>query len=137
MRDIDTVADATSLLRWRRRSRGATLSPHIQPREGAMSVIVITKYPGKAVELERLAAGEHADTLKRISEDGRAQGCLHHLFAEDSNGNVLVIDEWDSEGSFNAFFAAQDDIKKVAEAGGVTGPPTSTAYRILDTPDRF
>ena len=102
-----------------------------------MSVIVITKYPGKAVELERLAAGEHADTLKRISEDGRAQGCLHHLFAEDSDGDVLVIDEWDSEGSFNAFFAAQDDIKKVAEAGGVTGPPTSTAYRILDTPDRF
>jgi heme-degrading monooxygenase HmoA len=115
-----------------RRSAGT-----IQPREGAMSVIVITKFPGKAVELERLAAAEHASTLMDISQDGRSKGALHHMFVEDTDGNTLVIDEWESEASFNAFFAAQDDIKKVAEAGGVTGPPTSTAYRILDTPDRF
>ncbi len=102
-----------------------------------MSVIVITRFPGKAVELERLAAAEHASTLMDISEDGRSKGALHHMFVEDTDGNTLVIDEWESEAAFNAFFAAQDDIKKVAEAGGVTGPPTSTAYRILDTPDRF
>jgi heme-degrading monooxygenase HmoA len=106
-------------------------------KEHNMSVIVITKFPGKAADLERLASGEHADTLRRISEDGRAQGCLHHQFAEDSDGNVLVVDEWDSADSFNAFFAAQDDIKKLAADAGVAGPPTSTSHRILDTPDRF
>jgi heme-degrading monooxygenase HmoA len=104
-----------------------------------MSVIVMTRFPGKASELERLAADQHAETLTRVSQLGRDRGCLHHMFVEDIDGNLLVIDEWDSEDSFNAFFSgsAADDIKQMTADAGVTGPPTSTTYRILDTPDRF
>jgi len=60
------------------------------------------------------------------------------MFVEDTDGNVLIIDEWDSRESFDTFFAAQqDDIQPIAAAGGVTGPPTSTTYRIIDSSDRF
>jgi heme-degrading monooxygenase HmoA len=103
-----------------------------------MSVIVMTKFPGKASDLERIAGDEHAETLKRMGDEGRSQGCLHHAFVEDTDGNVLVVDEWETEEAFSAFFAAQAaNIVQMAADAGVTGPPTSTAYRILDTPDRF
>ena len=102
-----------------------------------MSVIVMTKYPGKATDLEALL-DKHGETLRKIAQRGRDQGCVHHMFVEDTDGDVLIIDEWDSRESFDAFFAAQqDEIQPIAAAGGVTGPPTSTTYRIIDSPDRF
>ena len=103
-----------------------------------MSVVVMTKFPGgKASKMEAIV-GKHSEALMRVSDAGRRQGCLQHMFVEDSDGNVLVIDEWDSRESFDAFFAAsQGDIGPIAADAGVTGPPTSTTYRILDTPDRF
>jgi hypothetical protein len=102
-----------------------------------MSVIVMTKYPGKATDLEAIL-DQYGETLRTIAQRGRDQGCLHHMFVEDTDGNVLIIDEWDSRESFDAFFAAQqDEVRPIAAAGGVTGPPTSTTYRIIDSLDRF
>ncbi len=102
-----------------------------------MSVIVMTKYPGKASDLEAIL-DQHGETLRMLGQRGRDQGCLHHMFVEDTDGNVLIIDEWDSQESFDTFFAAQqDEIQPVAVAGGVTGPPTSTTYRIIESADRF
>jgi len=97
----------------------------------------MTKYPGKATDFEAIL-GSHGETLQKISQRARDQGCVHHMFVEDTDGNVLIIDEWDSRESFDTFFAAQqDDIQPIAAAGGVTGPPTSTTYRIIDSSDRF
>ena len=102
-----------------------------------MSVIVMTKYPGKATDFEAIL-DKHGETIRKISQRGRDQGCVHHMFVEDTDGDVLIIDEWDSRESFDAFIAAQqDDIQPIAAAGGVTGPPAATTYRIIDTPDRF
>jgi hypothetical protein len=102
-----------------------------------MSVIVMTKYPGKATDLESIL-DEHGKKLRKISDQSRDQGCLHHMFVEDTDGNVLIIDEWDSRESFDTFSAAaQDEIQPIAAAGGVTGPPISTAYRLINTSGRF
>ena len=102
-----------------------------------MTVIVMTKFPGSASDMERVM-DKHAETLQKISKQGADQGCVHHMFVEDTDGGVLVIDEWDTRESFDAFFAAQqDDIQPMTADAGVTGPPTSTTYRIIDTPDRF
>jgi hypothetical protein len=62
---------------------------------------------------------------------------VHHQFAEDTDGNALVIDEWPDAESFHQFFADQQDIAKVVAEAGVTNQPTVTIYRILTTPDRF
>ena len=102
-----------------------------------MSVIVMTRFDAKATALEHVIQNGHAATLEGISAEGRAKGCLHHMFIEDTDGSLMVIDEWESEQAFHDFFAQQEDIRTVAAAAGVTAPPTSTAYRILDTPDRF
>ena len=102
-----------------------------------MGVIITTKFPGGTASNLEIAAKEHADLLVQISEVGRAAGAVHHCFVEEPDGSVLVIDEWDSEESYVKFFESQTDIAKIAESAGVTGMPTHTAYRIIDTPDRF
>ncbi len=101
-----------------------------------MSVVVITTFSAQAANLEAVL-DKHGATLEQISADGRSKGALHHMFVEGPDGNLMVIDEWDSKASFDAFFAAQQDIRTVMGDVGVTGPPASTEYRILDTPDRF
>ena len=50
-----------------------------------------------------------------------------HFFAEDTDGNLLVVDEWPDEESWQRFFAGQEDIKKVMAAAGATTEPTVTA----------
>jgi hypothetical protein len=102
-----------------------------------MGVIITTKFPGGTASNLEIAAKEHGDLMVKISEEGKAKGAVHHCFVEEPDGSVLVIDEWDSEESYRTFFDNQQDIPKIAEAAGVTGQPTSTTYRIIDTPDRF
>lgn len=102
-----------------------------------MSVMVMIRVPGKASNLEAMAADSHRDLLVSISEEGKRMGAIHHCFLEDTDGSLLVLDEWESEEQFQSFFTGQDDIPKVMADAGVTGAPVPTAYRILDTPDRF
>ena len=102
-----------------------------------MSVIVITKFAAPAARAEELANGKHRETLQRIGEDGKAKGAIHHEFAEDTDGNLMVVDEWESEEDFHAFFDDQQEIRQVMADAGVAGAPSTTSYRILPTADRF
>ena len=95
------------------------------------------KIPGNAKNLEAMAADSHRDVLAGIGEVAKRQGALHHCFLEDTDGSILVLDEWESEEQFHAFFGSQADIAKIMADAGVTGEPAATTYRILDTPDRF
>ncbi|MDT4986947.1 MAG: hypothetical protein QOI74_1041 [Micromonosporaceae bacterium] len=101
-----------------------------------MSVIVILRIPGDPANLERYAAGPGGDVMRRIGEAGRAAGAVRHTFAGTDN-EVLVIDEWPDEQSFQAFFADHPEIADVMRDGGAQGPPETTFYRTLRTPDQF
>lgn len=102
-----------------------------------MTVVVVTTFPGAQVEKFQEAFDRHAATMKAIAADARQKGGLHHLFAVDENGGVMAVDEWGSLEEFERFFGAQEDIRKVIAEVGITGPPSSVSYRILDTSDRF
>jgi hypothetical protein len=101
-----------------------------------MSVIVMTHVPGQVTDFERVVK-EYADTFVAVSVEGKAAGAVHHCFVEDTDGSLLIIDEWPTEEAFQAFFGSQEDIPKLMAAAGVAGPPSTTSYRIIDTPDRF
>jgi hypothetical protein len=75
--------------------------------------------------------------MKAISDESRGKGAIHHQFVQDEDGGVSVIDEWGSTEEFEAFFGAQEDIKKVVGEMELTGQPTTVGYRVLDTPDRY
>lgn len=102
-----------------------------------MSVTVIIKFPGATMERFQEVYARNRDTMLGIVDDGRSHGALHHAFAEDENGELTVIDEWESLEQFETFFAGQEDIKKVMAEVGMSGPPVTAGYTIVDTPDRF
>jgi quinol monooxygenase YgiN len=102
-----------------------------------MSVIVVTKFDAPASALEEMVNGRHKETVLQIREAAVAGGCIRHVFAEDTDGKLMVVDEWPSQEAFQAFFANQPAIQQLAADAGVTSPPTTTTYRILDAPDRI
>ena len=100
-----------------------------------MSVIMMLRLKADPDALEGYAQG-NAELVKGIAEDARSKGAIHHLFAADG-ADVVVIDEWPDEASFQAFFESQQDIPKVMEGAGAQGEPQVSFMRVLDTPDTF
>src|SRR4051812_13811443 len=98
-----------------------------------MSVLVILRVPTDAASFERVAA-ENSDTMKGITDRSRDRGAIHHAFYE-GDGEVLVVDEWDSAESFQAFFEDEGpNIGPLLAAAGVQGEPgPATFYRKIDT----
>jgi quinol monooxygenase YgiN len=100
-----------------------------------MSVIMMLRLKADPDALERYAQ-ENSELLKGIAEDGRSQGAIHHVFAADGD-ELVVIDEWPDEASFQGFFEGQQDIPKVMEGAGAQGEPDIRFLRVLDTGDAF
>ena len=101
-----------------------------------MAVMVILRIPGNSADLERYAAGPGGDIMQRIATAGKAAGAIRHTFA-GNDSEILVIDEWPDEATFQNFFASQHDIADVMRDGGAQGPPVMTFYRKLNTPDQY
>jgi heme-degrading monooxygenase HmoA len=99
-----------------------------------MSVLMVLRVPGDPDKLEQYAS-ENSEQLKRISEDGRSKGAIHHRFFA-GDGEIVVVDEWDSEESFQSFFDSQDEIPQVMQAAA-SGEPQISFYRPLNTGDEF
>jgi heme-degrading monooxygenase HmoA len=106
-----------------------------ESKETYMSVLVTVRIKADPARLEEFAAA-NGEMIKAISEDGRSKGAIHHRFY-GGDGEVLVVDEWDSAESFQAFFGGQADIPKVMEGAGAEGEPEITFRRPLETGDDF
>lgn len=102
-----------------------------------MSVIVMITFPGGHIDRFKEVYDRNVEVMKGISAEGRSKGAIHHQFVEGENGDVMVIDEWGSKEEFDAFFGAQEDIKKVVDEMALTGPPSTVSYQVVDTADRF
>ncbi|MBO3743816.1 hypothetical protein [Actinoplanes flavus] len=100
-----------------------------------MPVIMILRLKADPAAVEETAR-THADTLNEIARLGREAGAVRHTFA-GRDGEVLVIDEWPDEATFQEFFDNQPDIPRIMQAAGVQGPPEISFYRKLDTTDQF
>jgi hypothetical protein len=82
-------------------------------------------------------AEENADSMQAISQRGKDAGAVHHAFFA-GDGEVLVVDEWDSPESFQRFFEEeQPNIGPLMESAGVQGEPQISFYEKLDTSDAF
>ena len=102
-----------------------------------MSVVVLTKVPVSAATFESVVNEKYQDLMLKIRDDATAQGCLHHMFTEDDDGQLLIVDEWDDLEHFQNFFHAQTDVRRVMDDSGLNGAPITTTERILDIADRF
>ena len=99
-----------------------------------MSVIMTMWIQGDPGELERLA-GENPDAIRSISKRAEGHGLIAHRFY-GSEGQIMVVDEWPDEQSFQRFFEeARGEIAPMMEQVGASGEPRIVFWRKLETHD--
>ena len=101
-----------------------------------MSVLMTLWVQADPTKLEQYAA-DHQDKMREIADRAKAGGCLSHAFYGSDDGQVLVVDEWDSPESFRSFFEADEDIPQMMQEVGVTSEPRTNFFRKLETHDEF
>lgn len=100
-----------------------------------MSVLMTLRVAGDGSKLEELAA-ENPSLMEGIAQRGKDAGAIAHQFYA-REGEVLVVDEWPDEASFQSFFEANTEIPGLMARAGVTSAPEISFWRKLDTKDGF
>jgi quinol monooxygenase YgiN len=96
----------------------------------AMSVLMTLRVSGDPTAIE---ATEQA-VLDTIISRAKEHGLLRHRFY-GSDDEVLVVDEWPDQDSFQRFLDATPEIAQMMEKAGVTAPPQFDFWRPLDVND--
>jgi hypothetical protein len=100
-----------------------------------MSVIMTLRAKGDPNELERRAAS-NPDGIRAISDRAKQHGLIAHRFYGSADGQIMVVDEWPDQETFQGFFAeARSDIEPLMREVGVTSEPEITFWRKLDSHD--
>jgi quinol monooxygenase YgiN len=99
-----------------------------------MSVIVTGWFMADPEKWEQVAQ-EKSELVQALAERAKEAGVIAHRFY-GSEGQVMVIDEWPDEESFQGYFdSVQDEVGPLlAEIG--SSEPQIRFWRVLDTPDK-
>jgi quinol monooxygenase YgiN len=100
-----------------------------------MSVLIVAKFQGDTAKFVQ-SMKDRADEFKKISEDSKAVGGLHHRFGV-GDGFILVVDEWESIEQFQAFMANPDLQAFIGSVGGAPVPPEVIVTEAISSPDEF
>jgi hypothetical protein len=101
-----------------------------------VSVIMTMWVQGDPNKLEEHAAA-NKEEMQSIAESAKSHGLIAHRFY-GSDGQVIVIDEWPDEQSFQSFFEEnRPRIEPMFEVAGAPGEPGINFWRKLDTGDEF
>lgn len=100
-----------------------------------MSVLVLGKFRGDTATF-RQALTDRADEFAKIAEQAKAAGGIHHRFGI-GDGFIVIVDEWESVGHFQQFFANPDLQAFIGSAGAEPGPPELTMAESITSPDQF
>jgi heme-degrading monooxygenase HmoA len=96
-----------------------------------MSAVVTIRFP--VADVAKAIEGLHAQAafLDEISEGAKGTGLVHHRFVA-GDGEILVIDEWDTPEQFQAFFEGNPKVGEVMGGIGMTGEPEVSVYASID-----
>jgi quinol monooxygenase YgiN len=100
-----------------------------------MSVLAIAKFQGDTAKF-RQALVERADEFTKIADSAKAAGAIHHRFGV-GDGFVVVMDEWESAGHFEQFFADPGLQAFIGSIGAALAPPEVTITEAVSSPDQF
>jgi quinol monooxygenase YgiN len=95
-----------------------------------MSVLMTLRVSGDAKAIEAVDQATFDTVVQRAKDHGLIR---HRFFGSDSE--ILVVDEWPDEASFQAFVDASPEIGEMMAAAGATSEPTIEFWRPLDTND--
>jgi heme-degrading monooxygenase HmoA len=100
-----------------------------------VSVYMSLRFKADRAKFEELA-GRRREQLLEIAERAKGMGAIHHRFAAE-DGDIVVIDEWESPEAFERFFESSDDVRELMAELGVTEEPQVTFYEPLSIGDEF
>ena len=100
-----------------------------------MSVVVIGKFQGDTAKF-RQALADRADEFAKIAEMARAAGGIHHRFGI-GDGFVVIVDEWETAGHFQQFFANPELQAFIGQVGADPAPPEITITEAVSSPDQY
>ncbi|WUJ72377.1 hypothetical protein OG809_03735 [Kribbella soli] len=99
-----------------------------------MSVLMTLRVTGDPTAIEKLGADNGA-LFEGVIADASSRGLISHHFYGNEN-EVLVVDEWPDEASFQAFFEHSGaQIQEMMASAGVTMQPTPEFWRHLEVGD--
>lgn len=98
-----------------------------------MSVVVTIRIPVSDVAKAIDGLRRNADFLEKITESTKGTGMLHHRFVA-GEGELMVIDEWDTAQEFQSFFEGNPQVEQVMTSIGMTGPPEVMTFESIDAP---
>lgn len=101
-----------------------------------MSVYISLRFKADRAKFEELASGDWKERLIEISQRGKSMGAIHHRFAAE-DGDLVVLDEWESREQFERFFNESDDIREFMGAVGVQAAPDIHFYEPITVGDEF
>ncbi|MBO9522652.1 MAG: hypothetical protein J7518_14050 [Nocardioidaceae bacterium] len=95
-----------------------------------MSVLMTLRVSGDPKGVE----GFDIDRIRSIVDTAQAHGVLKHRFF--TNGSeILVVDEWPDQETFQKFFDSAPEIGEVMAAAGVTAQPTIEFWDRMNVDD--
>jgi|SRR5437764_4610898 len=100
-----------------------------------MSVMMMLTVNGDPRRLEEHAASD-PQGMQAILDSAKEHGVIAHRFYGSDDGQIMVVDEWPDEQSFQSFFQENGErIGAMMQAAGVTSEPRPGFWRKLDTHD--
>jgi quinol monooxygenase YgiN len=100
-----------------------------------MSVLVIGKFQGDTAKF-RQALADRAGEFAKIADMARSAGGVHHRFGI-GDGFVVMVDEWETAGQFQQFFANPDLQAFIGSVGAAPSPPQITVADAVASPDQY
>ena len=100
-----------------------------------MSVLITGKFQGDTAKF-RQALTDRAGEFAKLADMARADGAMHHRFGV-GDGFVVLVDEWQTAGQFQQFFANPDLQAFIASIGAAPQPPEITICEAISSPDQF
>ena len=94
-----------------------------------MSVLMTLRVSADAKAIEATPPEVLQTVIDRAKSLGATQ---HHFYGSDKE--VLVVDEWPDEASFQKFFDSSPEVKDMMDRAG-TGQPEITFWHHLDVDD--
>jgi heme-degrading monooxygenase HmoA len=100
-----------------------------------LSTFVAARFKADPAKIAEVLSSDDA-RWQRVNAEAQANGCIHHRFLA-GDGEVLVVDEWESAEAFQRFFGSNQDIAQMMGEAGVSEEPQVSVWQPLDTPDAF
>lgn len=102
-----------------------------------MSVLMTLSVGGDPKKLEDYASSNQ-DAMREIVDSAKAHGLIAHRFYGSEDGQIMVLDEWPDEHSFQSFFEESSGrIGPMMEAAGATSEPQPKFWHKLETHDDY